>query len=381
MRKDRRTRLGLAVIALALPFLFMIASRRLAAQQQQGDVPAEQRYKNIQVLKGMPQSQVVPAMQFISSSLGVNCAHCHVNNNGNWEFEKDDKPTKQTARRMIQMVFDINKGNRDVFGGASVTCFTCHRGSTDPVNIPLLPIPAAEGGNAARPSAATPEALPTAAQVVDKYLQAIGGRAAAERLKTRVMKGAFIGTDGKPMPFEVRLQAPDKAMAIISNPQGTVTQALIGDKGWIKTPREQRELRANEISRFRAVAQTFDAVQVKEAAPTMKVTGRERVSDRDAFVVSWNVDERRTQKLYFDTQTGLLLRAITYTNTALGPIPSQVDFEDYRDVEGVRLPFTVRQSSVESRSDSTRKFTEIKANVPLDDAQFNPPTSTPPAQK
>jgi hypothetical protein len=94
----------------------------------------------------------------------------------------------------------------------------------------------------------------------------------------------------------------------------------------------------------------------------------------------WPVDERRTQKFYFDAQTGLLLRAITYMNTALGPIPSQVDFEDYRDVEGVKLPFTVRQSSVDARNDSTRKFTEIKANIPLNDAQFNPP-ATPPAQK
>lgn len=377
MRKHRRTAFALTGIALALPFLFFAVKGKTSAQQPQTDVPAEQRYKNIQVLKGMPQSQVVPAMQFISSSLGVNCAHCHVNNNGNWEFEKDDKQAKQTARRMIQMVFDINKGNRDVFGGASVTCFTCHRGSTDPVNIPLLPIPAAEAGGA---KPATAEALPTAAQVVDKYLQSIGGRAATERLKTRVMKGSFTGADGKPMPFEIHLQAPDKALAIISSPQGTITQALNGDKGWIKTAKEQRELRGNEISRFRAVAQTLDAVQVKEATANMKVAGREKLGDREAYVLVWPVDERRTQKLYFDTQTGLLLRAITYTNTSLGQIPSQVDFDDYRDVEGVKLPFTVRQSSVDSRSDSTRRFTEIKANVPLDASQFNPPAA-PPAQK
>jgi hypothetical protein len=381
MRKQRRTALGLTGIALALSlFLFASNWKTRAQQQPQGDVPAEQRYKNIQVLKGMPQSQVVPAMQFISSSLGVNCAHCHVNNNGNWEFEKDDKPTKRTARRMIQMVFDINKGNRDVFGGASVTCFTCHRASTDPVNVPSLPIATTVEGGGPGPAAATAETLPTSAQIVDKYLQAIGGRAAADRLKTRLMKGSFIGADGKPMPFEVHLQAPDKALVIISSPQGTITQALNGDKGWIKTAKEQRELRGNEISRFRAVAQTFDAVQLKEAAASMKITGREKIGDREAYVMVWPVDERRTQKLYFDAQTGLLLRIITYINTALGPIPSQVDFDDYREVEGVKLPFTVRQSSVDARNDSTRKFTEVKGNVPADDAQFNPPAASP-AQK
>lgn len=373
MRKNRRIAFGLAGILLALPFLFLAVSRKTAAQQPQGDVPAEQRYKNIQVLKGMPQSQVVPVMQFISSSLGVNCAHCHVNNNGNWEFEKDDKAAKQTARRMIQMTYDINRGNRDVFGGASVTCFTCHRGSTEPVNIPLLPIPAATAGGARPAATAAAEALPTAAQVVDRYLQAIGGRAAAERLKTRVMKGTFAGADGKPAPFELQLQTPDKAMVIITNPQGTLTQAMVGDKGWIKSPREQRELRGPELARFRSVVQTFDVVQVREAMPGMKVIGRERLGEREAYVLLWPVDERRTQHLYFDTQTGLLLRAITYMNTALAPIPSQVDFEDYREVEGVRLPFTVRQSSVDARNDSTRKFTEIRANVPLNEAQFAPP--------
>jgi hypothetical protein len=381
MRKQRRTTLGLSGIALALSLLLFAANWKTEAQQR-GEQLAEQRYKNIQVLKGMPESQVVPVMQFMASSLGVNCAHCHVNNNGNWEFEKDDKQAKQTARRMIQMTFDINKGNRDVFGGAAVSCYTCHRGSTEPVNIPRLPIPASAltgGGASAKP--ATAESLPTAAQVVDKYLQAIGGRAAADRIRTRVMKGSFIGADGKPMPFEVHLQAPDKALVIITNPQGAVTQAMSGDKGWIKTPKETRELRPNEISRFRGIAQTFDIVQVKEAAASMKVEGREKVGDRDAFVLLSPVDERRTQRFYFDAQTGLLLRVVTYMNTSLGAIPSQVDFEDYRDVEGVKLPFTVRQTSVDARNDSTRKFDEVKANVPANDAEFNQPASTPPAQK
>jgi hypothetical protein len=381
MRKQRRTILGLSGIALALLFLLFAPRLKTEARQQQAEQLAEQRYKNIKVLTGMPESQVIPVMQFISSSLGVNCAHCHVNNNGNWEFEKDDKRAKLTARRMIQMTFDINKGNRDILGGAGVTCFTCHRGSTDPISIPRLPLPtAATGGGApGRPPAA--ETLPTAPQVVEKYLQAIGGVVAAERLKTRVMKGSFIGSDGKPMPFEVHLQAPDKALVIITNPQGTTTQAMSGGKGWIKSPKETRELRPNEISRFRAAAQTFDVVQVREAAANMKVVGRDKVGDRDAFVLVWPVDERRTQRFYFDTQTGLLLRVVTYTNTALGAIPSQVDFEDYRDVEGVKLPFTVRQSSVDARSDSTRKFDEVKANVPADDAQFNLPPAAPPAQK
>jgi hypothetical protein len=384
MRKKRIVALGFILIALGMWTVFALAGRRTLAQQQQqpqGEQTAEQRYKNIQVLKGMPESQLQISMNFMRASLGVSCAYCHVvSADGKWAFDKDDKPEKQTARRMIQMVLDINRGNRDIFGGATVTCFTCHRGSTVPMNVPQLPVPAPEGGAAGMPKAAPAEALPTAAQLVDKYLQAIGGRGANGRLERRVMKGTLINWEGKESPLEVRLQA-GKALVITGNPQqGTMTQGFNGTTGWIKTAKEQREMRGGEVARFRAVQQSYEVVQVAEAAPAMKVVGREKVGDREAYVVMWPVDERRTQKLYFDTQTGLLLRTITYLNTMLGPIPSETDFEDYRDVDGVKIAFTVRQSFVDPWAGSTRKFTEVKANVPADDAQFNPPPA-PPAQK
>lgn len=353
------------------------------SKAQQGDGPVEQKHPNIQVLKGLPESQLIPVMQFMSASLGVNCAYCHVNTNGKWEFEKDDKKTKQTARRMIQMTFDINKGNRDILGGAGISCFTCHRGAAEPMNIPSLPLPAAAEGGASSGPKPSAQALPTAPQVVEKYLQAIGGQAAAERLKTRVMKGSLVGADGKPTPFEIHLQSPGKVLAIIGDAQQGITlQALNGATGWIKTPKEQRELRPNEVARFRSAAQAYDVVQLREAAANMRV-GRGRVGDRDAYVLVSPVDDAHTQRFYFDAQTGLLLRVVTYTSTVLGRIPSQVDYEDYRDVDGVKLPFTVRLSSVDSRSDATRKFTEIKTNVPADDAQFNPPPAPAPtpAQK
>ena len=95
----------------------------------------------------------------------------------------------------------------------------------------------------------------------------------------------------------------------------------------------------------------------------------------------WSVSgstDTRTEKLYFDTQTGLLLRILSITQTLLAPIPEQMDFEDYRDVDGIKLPFTIRQSFVDPWVGWTRKYTEIKHNVPVDDAKFNPP---PPEQK
>src|SRR5215470_12423481 len=93
---------------------------------------AEQVYKNIQVLKEVPADQLIPAMQYITASLGVQCDFCHLEN----AFEKDDKPTKQTARKMMRMMFAINKDNFD--SKRKVTCYACHRGAPKPIATPIL---------------------------------------------------------------------------------------------------------------------------------------------------------------------------------------------------------------------------------------------------
>ena len=106
---------------LKITFLSLVAVGLVFAQDVQHEKSAEQAYKNIQVFNGLPASQLQIVMTFMAGSLGVRCNYCHTN-----PFDKDDKPTKQTARRMIQMVFDINRGNFS--GRDAVTCYTCHRG-------------------------------------------------------------------------------------------------------------------------------------------------------------------------------------------------------------------------------------------------------------
>src|SRR6202049_4593063 len=103
-----------------------------AAGSAAGPKKAEEQFKNIEVLKGIPADQLIPSMQFITASLGVECDFCHVQG----AFEKDDKKPKQTARKMMEMMFAINKENFD--GHRVVTCNSCHRGSTDPAAIPAV---------------------------------------------------------------------------------------------------------------------------------------------------------------------------------------------------------------------------------------------------
>src|SRR2546425_2467200 len=131
-----KTQIKLGIVALAVTLCSLSAGNWVAgrAGPQQEDKPAEQVNKNIQVFEGLPNSQLLTVMHFMRTSLGVRCDYCHVAENG--KYWMDDKPAKQTARRMLQMVFEINKAN---FGGRTVvSCNTCHRGSTKPVAVPMI---------------------------------------------------------------------------------------------------------------------------------------------------------------------------------------------------------------------------------------------------
>src|SRR5271170_3861882 len=141
-----------------------------------GPKMAEEQFKNIKVLKGVPADQIFPAMQFITISLGVECEFCHVQGaGGRLEFDKDDKKQKHTARKMMEMMFAINKDNFE--GHREVTCYSCHRGAADPVGIPLVATEDAkpEAEPAKAPGDAKP-VLPPADQLLDKYLTAVGGQ-------------------------------------------------------------------------------------------------------------------------------------------------------------------------------------------------------------
>lgn len=361
--------------------LFMLAgvahlSLPRARAQQQADKPVEQVRKNIQVLKGLPDSQLFLVMNFIRTSLGVSCAYCHVNSGGDkWEWESDAKPTKVTARKMMLMQFDINKGNRAIFGTtAAITCYTCHRGQTKPLAMMTLPQPEPVGGPAGEKPNTSVAALPTTEQVIAKYEQAIGGRAAYEKLKSRVMKGTQIISDGTALPLEVYRVAPSKMVAIITTKGGPVMSGYDGSTGWVKNQRGQREMSGAQLSQMKRSAEFLGDFKLREMYPGLVVVGKEKIGERDAYVVASQVANNRTEKLYFDTETGLLLRLLAITQTLLAPLPEQTDFEDYREVDGVKLPFTVRQSFVDPWTGWTRKFTEVKHNVPVDETKFNMPS-------
>ena len=376
------TRVLVLVFSIGLAFAFYI-NRTSAArfqnptaaspQKPSADKPVEEVQKNIQVLKGLPESQLIPVMNYMSASLGVKCGYCHVNKDNAWDFPSDEKAEKKTAREMVSMVTGINKTN--FRGNTEVTCYTCHRGRTSPAGVPQLPLPEASPRPAENQGSAQRESLPTTDQILDKYTQALGGPAAIEKLKSRVMKGTVTTAAGLSMGYELYQSGSDKVLALITPPQQPVVErGFNGSVGWEKSPKGIRDLAGGEVYYLRRYPDLSKDIKLKDQFTRLAVAGKDKINGRDVYVVRGTTIDNRRERLYFDVETGLLLRRTSSPATPIGVIPEQVDFEDYRDVDGVKMPFTIRVSAIDPFYSITRKFTEIKLNVPIDEKRFNKPT-------
>ena len=322
----------------------------------------DQIFKNIQVFKGLPASQLDPTMAFISGSLGVRCSFCHVSG----AFDKDDRAQKQAARRMIKMVSELNKGN---FGGdAAVTCFTCHRGKSRPEAIPFI----GENLSAPRQPAAKENPLPTVDQILDRYVQALGGRETLTKITSRVVKGSRIGADGVLVPEEVFQKSPNRLLTITSYPNVVFRNGYNGTLAWgHSTQNGLLDLPPQLAVELRRESDFHRNLKLKEVYSKLTVTGREKINNADAYVIEAMPASGAAERLYFDSNTGLLIRRYIVSETFLGKLPLQIDFEDFRNVDGAKEPFLIHWS-MPGRIWG-RKLNEIKHNIDLSDSQFDPP--------
>jgi photosynthetic reaction center cytochrome c subunit len=325
--------------------------------------PAGETRKHLQVLQSVPESQLFLTMNAMAQSLGVGCEYCHVRDGAKYLWERDDKPKKAVGRRMMKMVMDLNAGAFD--GKQTVTCFTCHRGSIAVRS--LIPLPA--GDLMGLPSPAPP--LPDASTILARYLDAVNAHAAAS-LGTIVLRGTEERSQGRSAAYEVTIKGPDKILVTrTSAEQGTIAQSVDGTKGWTRTPAATGELTPQQIEQFRNAASMFNPVKVAAPPADLRVAGTERIDDRTAYVLVSGTGPVPGRQLFFDTESGLLIRTITTTTTPIVPLLDQVDYSDYRVVAGVRLPFTIRTSNVGYYDTSVRKFTEVRTGVAVDDGVFN----------
>jgi len=333
---------------------------------------AAQEFKNIQVLKQIPADELIPTMQFISASLGVECEFCHVER----QMDKDDKKSKKTAREMIRMVLAINQNNFS--GQREVTCNTCHRGAIRPEAIPAVRVEArkaatTEGDQDDETGRAN---WPSGDAVLAKYLDALGGKAALDKVTTRVEKGNAILGSGRGLPIEIYAKTPDLRVSVMHTPNGESVTGYNGKDGWLASPgRPSREMSDSDAYAAKLDATAMFPSHLAAMLGELKLQPHsEKVGDRAATVVWATTKGQPPVKLYFDPQSGLLMRMVHYTDTALGLNPVQVEYADYRDVGGVKTPY---RWTIERPSGAfTIQLDEVEDNAPIDAARFEKPAQT-----
>ena len=346
---------------------------------------SEQAFKNVTVLKGIPVDEFMDTMGFISAATNYNCIDCHVEPKveGDWSVFAQETPRKATARRMILMVQAINKTN---FGGATrVTCYTCHRNVQGAPKI--TPSLAEQYGEPSPPDPNEVEVrrqaadAPSADQIFDKYLQAVGGAKAAA-ITSIVFKGTYEGYAEPKAPVEIYVKAPNQRTMIVHTDAGDRTTAFDGNSGWMAAPAADKPFPVIRYTDGNLDALRLDAVLsfptgIKQAV-TKPVVGMTSIDDKDVAVVQGTANGGSSStKLYFDKQSGLLVRQVRYADTIIGRVPIQVDYSDYRDAAGagVKLPFHVITTWTNGRSDVL--LTSAETNVTIDNAKFRQPA--PPA--
>jgi hypothetical protein len=346
-----------SIVAIAL----LCAGAAVAAEGK----TAEQQYKNIVVFKGVPAAQIDATMDVMSGALGVGCDHCHVKAaqpNTPWPMEKDDKQAKRTARKMVTMMRDINK---QFFGGDQVvTCATCHHGRAEPRSIPPL-----EHVAGAEPEGEHKVPALTVQQLLDKWVQASGGQAAWAKLKTRATKSKvlFEGRGApEPMPAETVQAAPDKWHVTLTMKEGVFEQGWNGKAGWRKFGGRLMPLEG--VASAQRDAQLAPPIGLPKLLTGLKVVADQPLGkDRSAHVLEGRQGDLRV-RLWLDAQTGLLARVSVRQPTPAGDLPTETDYEDYRTVDGVKLPFLTKTNNAGELSSET--VVEVKHNVPVDDKQF-----------
>ncbi|MGH9741875.1 MAG: c-type cytochrome [Candidatus Acidiferrum sp.] len=326
----------------------------------------EDVFKNIQVLKDIPASQLIPAMEFISSSLGVECSFCHVEGH----FEKDDKKPKRTARAMMQMMFALNKNNFE--GKREVTCYSCHRGSSDPIATPSVEneLPSS-GGFAEAVMQRLPLNLPSATQMIENYIKALGAAAAIEAVTSRAEKGTEI-FHGQTVKVEILTQAPGKQAFLRHLSAGESETVFDGKEGWFVFPgRPAREMSGADLDAARMDADLQLPLHIRELFPELRVEYPEMVNGRAAHLLLGIREGQPPMKLYFDEQSNLLVRVVRYAESPLGRNPTQTDYADYRGVNGVQVPFRV---TISQPGDSSRiQLETVQTNVQIDGGRFAKP--------
>jgi len=336
-------------------------------------ISAQAEQKNVQLLTNLSDSQLGLVMNDMSASLGVHCDFCHVFNEQtkSLDFANDAKQEKKTGREMIKLVLDLNEKNFK--GRPIVGCYTCHLGKEHPATVVALPMPAAAPTKTHEAEEAERKAYPAAKDVIAKYITTIGGEAAAKKLATSSMTAAGTRTDagGRSMPIEV-YGSGGKILVRGTPAEGpAMVQMYSADSAWMQSRQGVRTMTGADATTSLMFARAYEPVT--SLPENARLFGKDTIDGHETWTVGAQLDEHTRERVWFDATTGLAVRRVITVDSPVGRIPTQTDFEDYREVNGVKVPFTVKVSSVNGGQNATRKYSSIDLGKPVDEKMFEAP--------
>jgi hypothetical protein len=375
------SRLTLSVAGMSVVCLSAVPLAGQAAAPAKGQTAGEV-FKNVTTtpLKGLTVDDFMGSMGVMAAALGFDCADCHTGagtDKVNWEF---DTNRKKMARKMTEMVAVINKTN---FGGAPlVSCWTCHHGKDVPATTIALDNLYGPPNEEKDDIIAKDDSQPAATAILDKYIQALGGAQKLAGLKSFVAIGTqagYVQVKGGGQ-FEIFAKAPDQRTVRVTYKdapdRGNQTRAFNGTTGWITTPRAllgEYQVEGTELDGLHFDAELAFPGQIKQVLTNLSVGYPDTIDGHDVEVLQGHGPRGLLVTLYFDKQSGLLVREIRFGRTPIGRVPSQVDYSDYRDVDGVKFPFQYKFSWLDGRDNY--QLTDVKVNVPIEESRFGKPSA------
>lgn len=348
------------------------------AGQAQRPQMSEEVFKNVQILKGIPVDEFMDTMGMFAAALSLNCVDCHTPESvGSWDRFADETALKRSARRMMLMVNTINKTN---FGGARfVTCYTCHRGDTRPKIVPNLAAQYAEHVEDANEVVINRiPGGPTVDQVFDKFIQAVGGAQRLATVTSFAAKGTFIGfeTEQTTVPVDVFAKAPAQRATVVHTRLGDSVRVYDGRAAWIAAPDRPvglLPLTGGNLEGAKLEAMLSFPTQIKQAFSQWRISAT-AIDNREVQVVQGTNPRQPPVNFYFD-EAGLLVRVLRLVDTAVGRVPTQTDYSDYREVSGIKMPF--KWITTWTNGQATTELTEVQLNVPIDAARLARPAPAP----
>jgi hypothetical protein len=372
----------------------------IALMSQEKPQTSDQIFKNVQVLKGIPVDDFMGTMGLMSAAVGYDCSECHLGagtERVNWAA---DNGKKIIARKMVTMVAAINRENFQ--GRQVVTCWSCHHGRDKPSTTPQMEIVYGPGSTEMDDMLTQMPGQPPADEIIGKYLQALGGEQKLAALKSYIATGTSVGFGGFGGGGKVHIYAkyPNQRTMRIqfaeSTGRGDEVRAFNGHAGWMMTPLAvltDYQLSGVEFDGALLDAELGFPGQIKQVLSNLRVnlpssisdlpgpssqtsteTGVGLGQDRPVNVVQGTGPRGMLATLYFDQKSGLLLRMVRYGKTQIGRVPTQIDYSDYRDVGGVKMPFHITFAWLDGRD--AIQLSDIQTNVPIDEANFGRPVQS-----